>query len=180
MVTKFAILQEKKKKGIGNVKLISPSVHRALRLWGSVLFRVQLDTALAYCEINHVALHEMTSSEGWVQGIWAVRVRQLEWYFSWALVWMKVRVLPAFPKITLHHLDCTRAHVLPTTSPKSMFAFMGKSKKQNQQCLFGSECYRGISTPSSCHCQAGRHQAVTAFNSVSKDDTFSQFILGIC
>ena len=56
------------------IKLILPSVHRALRLWGSMLFWGQLDPALAYHELSHVTLHEMTPFKGWVQGIWVVSV----------------------------------------------------------------------------------------------------------
>ena len=69
------------------IKLILPSVHRALRLWGSMLFWGQLDPALAYHELNYVVLH-MTPSQGWVQGIMDHKHQKLSQPFSQPLVWM--------------------------------------------------------------------------------------------
>lgn len=54
------------------IKVISPSVHRALRLWVPIPSRGQLDPAFAYHELSHVTSHDKTPFKGWVQGIWVV------------------------------------------------------------------------------------------------------------
>ena len=58
------------------IKVISPSVHGALRLWVPVPCRGQLDPALAYHELSHVTSHEKTPFKGWVQGTWVACVRK--------------------------------------------------------------------------------------------------------
>ena len=58
------------------IKVISPSVHRALRLWVPIPCRGQLDPAFAYPELSHVTSHDKTPFKGWVQGIWVVYVRK--------------------------------------------------------------------------------------------------------
>lgn len=73
------------------IKLILLSVHRALRLWDSMLFWGQLDPALAYHELNYVILH-MMPSQGWVQGIMDHKCQKLRQPFSRPLVWMTVRL----------------------------------------------------------------------------------------
>ena len=112
------------------IKVISPSVHRALGLWVPIPCRGQLDPALAYHELSHVTSHDRTPFKGWVQGIWVVCVRK------------EIALLLAFglDEVTgIPHVS--KVHFTPplfstdTCFPKRIFPFIGKDKKGKQQHL---------------------------------------------